>query len=254
MKHFFYTLLLASSALAGANSFANDKTICGMNDDRIPSYNPKIARASSKGQLVGCTVTMIGKSCAVSAGHCVGSLEKLSFNVPENNEGLPVASAPEDTYLRSKDYLRYKDQGAGNDWAVIKIEKNEITGKFPGEVQGHYGVHLEPYGEVGDIIRITGHGHDTENRDKAFIQQTHTGEIIKMGKWFNKSYFEYRVDTMGGNSGSSIIHEQSQKIIGIHTHGGCRQSGTSGNMGTILFKNDIFREAVRSCLEWEKQL
>ncbi|EQC52075.1 serine protease [Bacteriovorax sp. DB6_IX] len=244
------TILLT---LSTSTALANNKTICGTTDDRVLSQDSKVARASRANKEYGCTVTMIGRSCAISAGHCVGALEKASFNVPLsiNTEAQP--SKPEDTYYRTKDFLRYKDQGAGNDWAVIRLMPNKITGQYPGDVQGYYQVDLKGVARVGDIVRITGHGVDREDDIRNFAQQSHSGEIAKLGTFWNKSKLGYSVDTTGGNSGSSVILERNQKIIGVHSHGTCTESG-GHNEGTLIAKNKIFKEVIQECLNWENSL
>ena len=211
--------------LLGSSILASDKTICGSSDNRVPSYNPKIARASELKNLAGCTATMIGRSCAVSAGHCVDSLEKLSFNTPQSQSGKPQASRPEDIYLRTKDFLRYESNGEGKDWAVIRILPNEVTGRYAGDVQGFYSVELKDKPSKGDRISITGYGVDGADMENNLSQQIHQGEVLKTKTWGYKAVLEHNVDTMGGNSGSSIISLKTDKVIGIHTHGGCNEKG-----------------------------
>ena len=249
MKNF----ITLSLSLFSLTTFAQNKTICGSTDDRTLSEDKKVARASSNSRNYGCTATMIGRSCAISVGHCVGSLEKLSFNVPLSINTIAQPSSPEDTYYRTKDFLRYKNNGAGNDWAVIRILPNKITGLYPGDVQGYYQVDLINEARHGDIVRITGHGVDREDKIRNFAQQTHTGKIKKLGSFWNKAKLGYSVDTMGGNSGSSVILERTQKIIGVHSHGGCTETG-GNNEGTLIAKNKIFKQAIEQCLQWENSL
>jgi V8-like Glu-specific endopeptidase len=244
----YYLILMAISASISAN----EKSICGDTDDRAVSNDSRVARTASINELAGCTLTMIGRSCAISAGHCVGSLEKASFNVPPSDENGLKESAPEDIYLRTKDFLRYKDSGKGNDWAVVRLMPNSITGKYPGDVQGFYKVALTNTPTRGTRVRITGHGLDSNDPKLSFSQQTNSGNIKKIGRWLNPSLLEHQVDTMGGNSGSSIILEQTDEIIGIHTHGGCNSHGS--NQGTLISKNKILKGVIEQCLEWEKSL
>ena len=68
----------------------------------------------------------------------------------------------------------------------------------------------------------------------------------------SKGLILHRVDTQGGNSGSSIINESTQKIVGIHTHGGCFTMGGT-NIGTLLANHDKAQEAIKSCLQWEEE-
>lgn len=246
-------IILSIFLLSSFSTYATNKSICGINDDRQLSTDPKVARAASKFKEAGCTVTMIGRSCAISVGHCVGSLEKVSFNVPLSLNRNPRASKREDIYYRTKDFLRYKDNGAGNDWAVIKLLPNEITGQYPGDVQGHYEVDLNARLRINDIVRITGYGEDAQDSTGNFAQQTHKGAIKKLGSFFNKAKFSYAVDTKGGNSGSSVILERTNKIIGVHSHGGCHMEN-GYNQGTVISKNKIFKQVIQQCLNWENSL
>ncbi len=246
MKYYLILIFLSN------NIVANEKSICGDSDDRVLSNDRKVARTASLNKLVGCTLTMIGRSCAISAGHCVGSLEKASFNVPDSDKYGAKESKTTDIYLRTKDFLRYKDNGRGNDWAIVRLLPNKITGKYPGDVQGFYKVSLNSHPTRGEKVRITGHGLDLNDPNISFSQQTNTGNLKKVGRWLKPTLVEHMVDTMGGNSGSSIILEDTNEIIGIHTHGGCDSKGS--NQGTLISKNKILKGVIEQCLEWEKSL
>ncbi len=230
---------------------AGEKSICANYDDRVLSNESAIGRASSANRLIGCTATLIGKSCAITAGHCVDAAEKISFNVPESTSAGPQESAEVDIYFRNKDFLRYKDMGEGNDWAVLKILPNKITGLYPGEVQGSYKVESTKHSKKGDLIRITGYGADKDTPEIAFSQQSHISQVLKAGTWFRKALLEHEVDTLGGNSGSPIIDMNSNKIIGVHTHGGC-DSSIKANQGTLISKHEIFKGVIQQCLQWER--
>jgi V8-like Glu-specific endopeptidase len=248
-----FILIISLVSFYSFNVFASNKKICGTVDDRVLSDDTRVARGTNLGFSSGCTVTMIGKSCAISAGHCVGSLEMISFNVPLSGEKFPLRSKLEDTYFRTKDFLRYESDGSGNDWAVIRVLKNKVTGLYPGEAQGFYKVSLNKTPQKGNIVRVTGHGRDENDNYKHLSQQTSTGAIKKIGTFFKKSVIGHEVDTMGGNSGSSIVLESSEEIVGIHSHGSCKSDG-GYNQGTLISKNKVLKEVIKECLDWEKTL
>ena len=127
---------------------------------------------------------------------------------------------------------------------MMKLRENEITGLFPGEVLGHYDVSFEAP-KVGDVIRITGHGRDARE-SRNFAQQTHAAPIARL----YQSTIQHVADTKFGNSGSSIVDETTQKIVGIHTHGACYASG-GANYGTLLYGHVRLRQAIRNCLASE---
>lgn len=239
--------IVVSLFFISSQAFAKDKTICGERDDRTPSYNQKIARVLKRGDRAGCTLTMIGRTCAVSAGHCDITFEIAEFNTPLSRNGQIQHPEPEDIYEVDLSSVKSVNGGRGNDWAVLRLNKNKITDKLPGDIQGNYDVSfMTP--KKGDMIRITGYGADRGDADRNFAQQTDTGEIFSL----NGSIMTHRADTMGGNSGSSVILEDSNEIIGIHTHGGCGRSG-GANASTLIGKHAQFKKAVKACLDWEAQ-
>lgn len=245
MKHLLLGLGLA---IFNPLTFSSEKSICGEEDDRVLSYENEIGRASKLSGTYGCTATMISDKCAISAGHCVGALSKVSFNVPESIETKPQPANPRDIYYLNKETLVWQENGEGDDWAVFELKKNPITGKYPGEVQGHLSVNLNISKVRGKTIRISGYGKDGQDSIRNFAQQTHTGKVKKLGGWASsKSRIAYTVDTMGGNSGSSLILQSTNEIIGIHTHGGCGTWGNT-NAGTLISRNQKLKQAIKACL------
>ncbi|MBT7609168.1 MAG: trypsin-like serine protease [Bacteriovoracaceae bacterium] len=226
---------------------SNEKTICGQQDDRVPSFNPKIARVLKIGAPAGCTLTMIGRTCAISAGHCISTFEAAEFNTPLSSGGTIQHPPKEDIYMVDKSTLVYKNGGMGNDYAVLRLKANAITGKLAGDLQGHYDVSFN-MPETGDMVRITGYGADRADRERNFAQQTHNGPIERLSR--SSAVMNHRADTMGGNSGSSIIHENTGKIIAIHTHGGCSRRG-GANGSTLLAAHKKAQAAIKACLQWE---
>lgn len=245
-------LLVILTLLTPLIALSNPKTICGESDDRILSDERPIGRAGRIGDNAGCTVTMISKSCAVSVGHCVDAFEEVQFNVPLSLNTTPQRANADDIYLRNKDFLRYKDAGSGDDWAVIKLKKNENTQLYPGEVQGYYTIQPNLKVEKGMKVRITGYGLDKSDNEGNLAQQTHSGTVEKLGGFFFKrARFGYSVDTMGGNSGSAVILEETNEIIGVHSHGTCT-STNNYNEGTMISKHKNFQRAIQQCLDLEK--
>ena len=88
-------VLLISSSI----TLSSDKSICGLFDDRRPSFNPSVGRVLRPGDKNGCSITLIGKTCAISAGHCHERLDSVEFNVPLSDaEGKIRPSDPSDVY------------------------------------------------------------------------------------------------------------------------------------------------------------
>lgn len=232
----------------------HEKSICGPSDDRLSSDDPKVARVRQAVNRAGCTLTMIGRSCAVSAGHCENAFEQAEFHVPKSLDGRSVAPIEENIYLVIKDSIEsdirrpVRGPVRGTDWAVLRLAANNITGLYPGDVQGFYPVSkISP--KAGEMIRITGHGN-AEDLELTYTQQTHLGLITELKR---SSLIYHNADTTGGNSGSAIILESTQEIIGVHTHGGCSEE-SGANSGTLLATNKKFARAIAQCLAYEAGL
>lgn len=240
-------VILLSSILASDSVFAGQKSICGETDDRVVSFEAKIGRLFADETHKGCTVTMISDSCAITAGHCLPVLKYAEFNTPLSIDGEAQASDPRDIYSIDESSIVYQNEGPGKDWAVLKIKANNITGKLPGAVQGYYDVDFSKP-KRGDNLRITGYGRDNNDPDRNFAQQTNTGKLVSAGSiFFGNTILTHTVDTMGGNSGSTILNDKTDKIIGVHTHGGCYADGGS-NKGTLISTSTKLKEAIRACL------
>jgi len=238
------TLLLTPSIA----SASQQKSICGV-DDRVPSSLPRVGRLLGKmSDPGGCTVTMIGRTCAITAGHCDSTFGIAQFNTPASIGGRIQHPSAEDMYPVDKANSEWAYRGLGNDWAVLRVLPNTTTGKYPGDVQGFHDVDFgKP--QTGDVIRITGYGLDRSDPERNLAQQTHTGEITR----FNRSTMYHVADTMGGNSGSSIIRESDGKVVAIHTNGGCSSRGGS-NAATVISENAQLVKAIRTCLAEEALL
>ena len=129
----------------------------------------------------------------------------------------------------------------GNDWAVFKTLKNGQTGRHAGSVQGAYFKvgFFKP--AVNRTIRITGYGVDRDTPTRSQTNQTHAGPL----QTNSGTRLCYVTDTEGGNSGSPVIDETSGMAVGVHTHGGCRTTGTGCNSGTSTTLA-AFQTAIRN--------
>lgn len=265
------SLLATLSYSAEVSAKSKQKSLCGSIDLRERTNDPKIARVRLEHEPAGCTVTMIGRACAITAGHCEETLGIAEFNLPDKTNAEEVAkTTPEHTYLVDETSLVFKNEGHGSDWAVVRLKNNETTGKLPGDVQGYYEVSFDVV-SIGENVSIKGHGY-ADDPLLSFSQLGHTGTVTAV----YSGRLEHRVDTTGGSSGSSIIRNSDNKIVGIHTHGGCYPTmdpitaagGSVGlenyfsffdfynmpnsNAGTGIYKNKELETAIVDCLAWEK--
>jgi V8-like Glu-specific endopeptidase len=229
------------------------RTICGKDDDRLPSkFSPMARMMKTSTGSGGCTATMISENCMISAGHCSSYLNIAQFNVPPSKENGKVNyPGPEDQYPLSE-ILAFKNNGIGRDWAVYRLKPNPVTNRMAGEVYGYIRVKTEPVANNSQLV-ITGYGVDNNDPTRNLAQQMHTGLLLDNGE--GDAGMKYRVDTMGGNSGSGVIEKSTGALVGVHTHGGCNSSSeTSGNAGTSLAYNEAFKAAVVQCLNQDRAL
>lgn len=222
------------------------KSICGIVDDRVESREPKVGRViETLTEDGGCTATLISPTCALSVGHCASILKYVEFNTPSNIKGHTVRSRDIDIYEVDQKTLKYADGGIGNDWAVFKLKPNAVTGDKAGDRQGYYDVTFD-VPRFGASLVITGYGVDRDP-NMSLAQQVAFGAMLGHDVT-RPSVFKHNVDTMGGNSGSSVINRENGKVIGVHSHGGCEIGSNSGT----LTGHTKFRKAIELCLNSER--
>ena len=231
--------------------YAQQKSICGF-DDRDFSNIAAVGRVEKDlSKIGGCTATLIGKSCAITAGACVPILNFVEFNpaLPGIN-GVESRSLPEDIYTVDRNSIVHQFK-INKDWAVFKLEPNTVTGKLPGEVYSPLKL-AKKKPLWGAAIYLPSYGYDVENR--RYTQQTSHGKIkrtVLVGPYSDRVY--HLADSAVGSSGAPIILTSTNEIIGIHTNAGCGASyGPKANYGTMILKNRQFRQAITDCLKSEE--
>jgi len=219
---------------AGEGIAVGPATICGPTDDRVPSTDPRQGRQHP----TGCTSWLIDLHTVVTAGHCTSSTaQEVHFNVPPStSSGAIVLPPPEHQYRYDTAAVQRLNNGVGQDWTVASTLRNATTGFYAGQRQGgYYDLAPPPAFGASQVIRITGYGTDSDNRDRSQTQQTHSGPRVNVT---TANALGYQTDTTGGNSGSPIIFEATGQAVGVHTHGGCSSSGTGNNWGTAFTRAD----------------
>jgi V8-like Glu-specific endopeptidase len=209
-------------------------SICGANDDRVLSDDPRAARIVP----IGCTGWLIDDAnhCFLSAGHCTVLSGTIEFNVPLSTSGGSIQHpGPEDQYAVDASSSQGVNGGVGNDWWYFGCFPNSNTGLTPYEAQGDfYTVAKAAPEENGQTIRITGYGVDSTPQQNNQVQQTHAGPYVEL----DGTVVRHQADTTGGNSGSAVFNETDGEAIGIHTHAGCN-SGGGANQGTAIQHNGL---------------
>lgn len=216
-------------------------------DDRTVTDDSRIGRNIRVGvDTRGCTAFLIGKSCMVTAAHCVEKTHTVQFNVPMSDANGDIQHpAVTDQYQVDLTSIAQGNKLYSNDFAVFKTYKNPITGKFAGEVQGKFDLNYSAF-KNGDLVSIRGYGYNHARVPEEFnVQKSDTGPI----KRIRGKVIYYNAFTSNGNSGSPIIHEITGSVIGVHTNGGGCYSGGRGNHGYLLKNNNDFKNAVSNCLK-----
>lgn len=233
-----------------ASALAGPSTICGDVDTRVPSDFKPIGRSLEEADAAGgCTATLVSKNCVITVAHCIGDVKITEFNVPASNEkGVITHSAPTDQYEIDREIAaRIVRNVPGNDWLVYRLKPNLITGKSAGEVQGFYPVRFNPILLLStDQFRISGYG-----AAKGCLHATQQTALGLASRKSDKNALFYRVDTMPGNSGSAIILEKTQEIIGIHSHGECSVDG-GYNHGTWIANVPALSQAITQCISLDQ--
>lgn len=185
----------------------------------------------SEGSLMGirwCTGTLIGKDIFITAGHCfdtdnkeykdrlpqkdgkvistrkMAQLMKVNFNYQYT--GTTNTIRPDTIDYPVLDTLEFRHEKL--DYAIILLGKDKY-GMYPGDRFG--------FTEVAKDKPL--------DNDKIAIIQHPSGlpKVIATGsiKSFNSVIDYNNIDTEPGASGSGVISTTNNKIIGIHTSGGC---------------------------------
>lgn len=221
---------------------ALNKDICGKTDDRVLSFEPEVGRAlETLDSTHGCTVTMISRSCAISAGHCHPVLKFIEFNTPISENGVLRHSRLEDTYEVDLTSMKWK-KGFGTDYAVFKLLPNSITGELAGDKQGYKRVNFNKP-RRGTKLRMYGYGA-SEDAQANNAQQLSTGKLKKI-KSDGKLY--HKMDGAAGSSGSAILLEKSGEIIGIHTGNGCKDLYFA-NRATAISQLPELQQLINTCI------
>lgn len=227
-----------------SSTYAIEKTQCGPTNDRVLSFDRPIGRMlKATDASSGCTGTLISKTCVVSAGHCKKNTYVIEFNTVPSVRGRIIHPGPKNIYF-SDEIIDFKKGFTGNDWLVYRVKPNAITGEYAGDVQGTYELSYEMPVVPIDLV-ITGYGKD-DRPEHNFAQQVGYGELTEIVG----TALKYQVDTRGGNSGSVVVERSTNKIIGIHTTGGCSKGS---NKGTMLASHERFQKAIETCLQQEKE-
>lgn len=253
---------------------SNSHSICGANDNRTRSFDPAVGRAMNASLTSGCTAWLIANGAYLTAGHCFDSNTRtiLQFNVPESDsDGTRNHPPPQDQYPIDPASVQWQNDGPderGDDWAIFSVNASSDPNgnlRLPPEAQGEFfrvtrdfdptlGITVIGYGLDGPApcygssfqpgCTVPSPPRNSDNSTQQSREGVPAGETIEGD---SDSFWEYEVDTQGGNSGSPIIVDgvRERLTIGIHTNGDSNLVCTdgTGNAGTS-FENDSLETAI----------
>ncbi len=209
------------------------ETVC-FTDDRTLSIDQRVVRLiiNTNQGANRCTGFVIsGATTVLSAGHFFAGFTGLSVvaerNVPlSTSSGIILHPAIVNQFPAQNSSFQFNSQGPGLDWAVGRFFPN-VNGDPIGLV-GSY-----PFASLGSgpfNCSVTGFGQDsTPDLTRNEVQQTATGSVSAG----SGTILNHDVDTEAGSDGSPILVSTifGTTAVGIHTSGGCTQSGGT-NRGT----------------------
>ncbi|MFN3453551.1 MAG: trypsin-like serine protease [Pseudobdellovibrio sp.] len=254
MKIIFVSLLLF---MINANA-----DMCESKDERALSHDSKVGRLSqpkpNPAQNTACTATLISDKCAITASHCLthNNASQVEFNTPESINSIPQSSRAEDIYsiesFRMNDTVRI-----GDNWAVIRLKPNVITGQLPGVKQGFYQAAMNVKHQDNEPIRVVEYGYSgtysypvADADRKNYAQKTSYGYLKKGGVFLLPSKMTYVASNT--NPGAAVISVKTNEVVGIGTHGGCESpapiAGDKSNAGTFIYGNAKLKAAIKACI------
>lgn len=263
-----------------ANAESVSKAIIGV-DNRTSSHDSRVGRmGATPFGGGGCSASLIGKTCMISAGHCLPIMKWIEFNVPNIRKRFGAnKSEKQDIYKIDFKSINYIFNGKGHeDWAVFRLNKHKkistrqrkkiisnhgvelanlyskfSDGYFPGQIYGHNLVSFRPI-KVNDYLRITSYGIKQGIDDK--IQQTSFGYVTQTQNLVDLEVFYHDVDTTSGSSGAGIVEAYNDEIVGVATFQECGNSAkrhaVCRNGATSISKSLLLQRAIRECLNWER--
>jgi V8-like Glu-specific endopeptidase len=179
--------------------------------------------------------TMVSADLLLTCGHLFDA-DPNGWTVPRQN-GTSTAISPQEVATNMHVNFMYQVDPSGTmrveqsfpitqlieyrlgglDMAICRIGGN------PGNTYGWTAVsHTNP--AVGDMLAIIGHPAGQPKRIEAGPCTSISSTTVRYND----------IDTLGGNSGSGILHDTTGRVVGVHTNGGCNSAGTGSNSGVAI--------------------
>lgn len=178
--------------------------------------------------------TMIGADLFLTCGHLFDS-DPNGWTIPRQN-GTTTAISPQTVATNMHLNFEFQVDASGNPraeqrFAITQLIEYRLGGLdmalcrvagSPGNIYGWSEFATTNVAE-DEMLAIIGHPAGLPKRIEAGTATTVTATTV--------TYDD--IDTLGGNSGSGILHSPSGRVIGVHTNGGCNPSG-GANRGVAI--------------------
>lgn len=202
---------------------------------------------------------LVSKSCLVTAGHLAKVFfgrkgeRFVQFNLPTPKEGSTRREQfANDSDIYNVEILEYSMKnlsGCDNsvlcaeDWAVLKVKKNELTNREAGESNNFFEIgNALPI--VGERINVLGYGVEKRTslkwQSKFLRYKGATYKGIQLG-----NLLAYDSWARFGDSGSPLIHQE--KVLGIHFAGINNATGESPSTGLLISNTPRLQKALEKC-------
>lgn len=222
------------------------RTICGSNDDRVLSSDPRIARiVLAEGDFTSvCSCSIIGDAnrCMLTSGGCAGALDEdtvIEFNAPLTypNGSTLAHPSPEDQFVPDLASIQRQTGGNGNDWGYFGCFPNSTSGLTPFETQGDF---FELAEEIpapsNQVLRVFGNGltNPPVFRTWSYVAKEATGPFAGQ----SGDALQVAADATNGDSGAAVTLDSSGAMIGVLTNDGCAEF-VGANVATSVLNGNL---------------
>jgi hypothetical protein len=156
-----------------------------------------------------CSGSLVAPDIIITAGHCIKnasdcSSTKFVFDYAVTQEGVYPTSATADNVVGCKSIIARKQEGAGADFAVIRLDR---------AITNHKPLAINRAGDLkaGDKVGVI--GHPSGLPVKVAFGDSKVRTVDRPG------YFMANLDTYGGNSGSAVFNTTTGLVEGILVRG-----------------------------------